>query len=372
MKPNLTAWVAVQSRGSRMEISTSSPGGISIKKLIGVLNCAFLLCLLLGCGGGVVPPPSQPVMIMSVAPPDGTLGASYAGTQGFSFAARGGTPPYAWSWTAAAGSSLPPGLSLSASTGAVSGTPTTVGVYSVMVSVKDSSAPASQTSVTYPIAVIAPLTPLAITSPQLPIAVLGADYGGVTGYSLTASGGIAPYRWDWVATGSSSLPPGLTLTPNTGVISGIPSTVGFYSFTITVTDSESPPAQFSANFAIPVTQPGELLITSGPLPGGRVGFPYGGHHFIDWWQFDGFPLDAAAGTPPYSWTWAAAPGSSLPPGLGVGSILLGGCSLACVRVDIVGGTPTAAGTYEVVVTVTDSATPPAQGSANYTIVINPI
>jgi hypothetical protein len=164
----------------------------------------------------------------------------------------------------------------------------------------------------------------------------------------------------------------LTLTPDTGVISGIPSTIGFYSFTITVTDSESPPAQFSANFAIPVTQPGELLITTGPLPGGLVGFPYGGHHFIDWWQFYGFPLGAAAGTPPYSWSWAAAPGSSLPPGIGVGSILLGGCSLACVRVDIVGGTPTVAGTYDVVLTVTDSAMPPAHGSVNYRIVINPI
>jgi hypothetical protein len=371
MKPHLTAWVAVQSRGSRMEVSTSSLGRI-MKKMIGVLNCAFLLCLHMGCGGGTSRPPSQPVTIISQAPPDGTLGASYAGTQGFSFAAQGGTRPYAWSWTAATGSSLPPGLSLSAGTGAVAGTPATIGVYMVTVSVKDSSAPASQTSMTYPIAVVAPLTPLAITSPQLPIGTPGADYGGAAGYSLTASGGIAPYRWDWVATGSSSLPPGLTLTPSTGVISGIPSTIGSYSFTITVTDSESPPAQFTANFVIVVTHPGELLITSGPLPGGLVGFPYGGHHFIDWWQFYGFPLGAAGGTPPYSWSWAAAPGSSLPPGLGVGSILLGGCSLACVRVDIVGGTPTAAGTYDVELTVTDSATPPAKGRANYRIVINSI
>jgi hypothetical protein len=283
------------------------------------------------------------VTIISLAPPDGTLGASYAGTQGFSFAPRGGTPPYVWSWTAEAGSSLPPGLSLSAGTGTVAGTPATIGVYLVTVSVRDSSAPASQASVTYPITVIAPLILLEITSPRLPIAALGADYGGVTGYSLTASGGIAPYRWGWVATASSSLPPGLTLTPNTGVISGIPSTLGSYSFTITVTDSGSPSGQCSANYTIIVIQAGELLITSGPLPGGRVGLPYGGHHFIDWWQFDGFPLGAAGGTPPYSWSWAAAPSSSLPPGLGVGSILLGGCSLACVRVDIVGGTPTAAG-----------------------------
>ena len=52
MKPNLTACAAIRSRNSRMEISTSSSGRISLKKLIGVLNCASLLCLLVGCGGG--------------------------------------------------------------------------------------------------------------------------------------------------------------------------------------------------------------------------------------------------------------------------------------------------------------------------------
>ena len=371
MKPNLTACFAARLKSPRIEISMSSPGGISMKKLIGVLNCAFLVCLPVGCGGGVGRPLSQPVTIISLAPPDGTLGASYAGTQGFSFAANGGTPPYAWSWTAAAGSSLPPGLSLSPGTGAVAGTPGTIGAYLVTVNVKDSSAPASQASMTYPITVIPPLTPLVITSPQLPNGTPGADYGGAGGYSLTASGGIAPYTWAWVATAGSSLPPGLTLSPNTGVISGISTTVGFYSFTLTVSDSESPPAQFSANYTITVIQAGGLLITSGPLPGGKVGFPYGGFHVIPGEQFFGFIPGAAGGTQPYTWTWSAASGSSLPPGLHISSLLLGGCSAACVRVTVFDGTPTAAGTYDVVVTVTDSATPSAQASANYTIVINP-
>ncbi len=342
-----------------------------MKKLSGGSILVFLLGPILGCGGSAGRPPSQPVTIISLAPPVGTLGASYAGTQGFSFAASGGTPPYTWNWTAAAGSSLPPGLSLSAGTGAVAGTPATIGAFLVTVSVKDSSAPASQASMTYPITVIPPLTALEITSPQLPNGTPGEDYGGAGGYSLTASGGIAPYTWGWVANAGSSLPPGLTLSPNTGVISGISTTVGFYSFTLTVSDSESPPAQFSsANFNIAVIQAGGLLITSGPLPVGKVGFPYGGFKVILGEQFYGFILDAAGGTQSYSFTWDAAPGSSLPPGLHVSSLLLGGCSAgACVRVDVVDGTPTAAGTYDVVVTVTDSATPSAQGSANYTIVI---
>jgi hypothetical protein len=163
----------------------------------------------------------------------------------------------------------------------------------------------------------------------------------------------------------------LTLSPNTGVISGIPTTLGFYRFTLTVSDSESPPAQSSANFNITVVQAGGLIITSGPLPGGKVGFPYGGFHVILGHQFFGFILGVAGGTQPYTWTWAAAPGSSLPPGLHVSTLLIGGCSLGCVRVPVVDGTPTAAGTYDVVLTVTDSATPSAQGSTNYTIVISP-
>ena len=333
---------------------------------------AFVAAFLLsGCGGGGTRPPIQQVTITSQAPPDGTLGASYAGTKGFSFVASGGTQPYAWSWTAAAGSSLPPGLSLSATTGAVGGTPTTVGVFMVTVSVKDSAALATEASLTYPITVIAPQAPLQITSPHLPDGILGADYGGPTGYSLTASGGVAPYQWAWTPTSDSSLAPGLTLTPNTGVISGIPTTIGFYKFVLTVSDSASPPAQFSWNYNIAVVQEGGLLIVSGPLPDGRVGLPYGGHHILDQYQFYGFPLGAAGGAPPYTWSWAPAPGSSVPPGVVVGSILLGGCSLGCVRIDVVDGKPTAAGTYDVVLTVTDSAVPPAHGRADYTIVINP-
>jgi hypothetical protein len=82
MKPNLTACFAARLKSPRIEISMSSPGGISMKKLIGVLNCAFLVCLLVGCGGGVGRPLSQPVTIISLAPPDGTLGASYAERKG--------------------------------------------------------------------------------------------------------------------------------------------------------------------------------------------------------------------------------------------------------------------------------------------------
>jgi len=52
--------------------------------------------------------------------------------------------------------------------------------------------------------------------------------------ALVASGGTAPYTYS-ILTGS--LPPGLTLNPNSGVISGIPTAVGSFNFTAKVTDA---------------------------------------------------------------------------------------------------------------------------------------
>ena len=69
-----------------------------------------------------------------------------------------------------------------------------------------------------------------------------------------------------------------------------------------------------------------------------------------------------------------APGSSLPPGLGikVAQQTCGGSTRCCTTVfsSYIGGSPTTAGTYNVIVTVVHSVPPPAQGSANYTIVVS--
>jgi hypothetical protein len=69
---------------------------------------------------------------------------------------------------------------------------------------------------------------LTITTTALPAGTVGVGYSA----TLTATGGTPPYTWSLV---SGSLPAGLSLTPNSGAISGTPTAAGTSSFTVQVT-----------------------------------------------------------------------------------------------------------------------------------------
>ena len=85
------------------------------------------------------PPAPPPLNITTASLPDARRNKSYSRT----LQATGGVAPYTWSLASGA---LPPGLSLNASTGAISGTPTTRGAWSFTVRVQDTqSPPASDT-----------------------------------------------------------------------------------------------------------------------------------------------------------------------------------------------------------------------------------
>ena len=75
------------------------------------------------------------------APPGGEAGVSYSNQ----LTVTGGTGPYAWSVSAG---TLPPGITLGATTGVLSGTPTTAGTYSFTVKVTDNSGLSDSTPVT--------------------------------------------------------------------------------------------------------------------------------------------------------------------------------------------------------------------------------
>ncbi|BCH33127.1 hypothetical protein MesoLjLc_50570 [Mesorhizobium sp. L-8-10] len=66
----------------------------------------------------------------------------------------------------------------------------------------------------------------------IPAGTVGVAYGGFT---VTAVGGTAPYTF---VEESGTLPPGLSIDPSTGAVSGTPLTAGAYSVDIQVTDAD--------------------------------------------------------------------------------------------------------------------------------------
>ena len=117
----------------------------------------------------------------------------------------------------------------------------------------DAGTPQQTASQALSITVTAPVPTLKVTTTSLPQGLIGAVYG----QTLAASGGTAPYTW---SISSGSLPPGLTLTPSTGVLTGEFTSAGKSSFTVKVTDSSSPVQ--SATEALSITVQGQ-----GPLYG---------------------------------------------------------------------------------------------------------
>jgi Galactose oxidase, central domain len=142
--------------------------------------------------------------------------------------------------------------------------------------------------------------------------------------------------------------------------------------TVTATDTTTHSITGTSG-TIVVTATAAPAITSGPPPNGTVGTGYNPHTARVCLQFRDdpfpvcvrfgfkqvffFPFSATGGVGALTWSWAPVAPSSLPPGLNLAAE------------NEIAGTPTAAGTYQVSVTVTDSGSPPAQTTMNYTIVI---
>jgi uncharacterized protein (TIGR03437 family) len=81
------------------------------------------------------------------------------------------------------------------------------------------------------------------TTPPLAEASPGAAYS----QSLQAAGGSPPYTWSIIG----SLPPGITINPSTGLLSGTPTATGSFSFSVRVSDSAG--ASASREFTLTVS-----------------------------------------------------------------------------------------------------------------------
>jgi subtilisin family serine protease len=84
-------------------------------------------------------------------------------------------------------------------------------------------------------------TPVGLTDPGAQTGTTGA----AARLQLSATGGAAPYTW--AATG---LPPGLSLDPATGLVTGTPTTAGTYQATVTVEDSAGTTATRTVTWTI--------------------------------------------------------------------------------------------------------------------------
>jgi gliding motility-associated-like protein len=155
--------------------------------------------------------------------------------------ANGGTPGY--TYTLASGSTMPSGLTLSAS-GVISGTPTTAGSYNFSITAIDSRG--CTATANFMLSVGTAADPLNLPPAVMPDGQVGSPYP--TQVLPAATGGTLPYTY--VATG---LPPGLTFNPVTREITGTPTLGGTFPVTVTVTDAAG--ATATAIYTIVVTVP---------------------------------------------------------------------------------------------------------------------
>lgn len=158
-------------------------------------------------------------------------------------------------------------------------------------------------------------SPLTISTGAIPQGAAGVAYA----FSLTATGGTAPYTWAAIA-----VAPGLVLN-STGIITGTPTTAGSFAFTAQVADNAG--QTVSKAFSITITGSQFSIATASPLPNGNTGQNYSQ------------VLTATGGTTPYRWTV----GTGFPPGLTLDPVS-----------GAIAGVPTTGGTFNFTVQATDA------------------
>jgi hypothetical protein len=265
----------------------------------------------------LINPALIPLNIVTSSMVTGATGAAYSQ----SLSAIGGTPPYTWSLTSGA---LPAGLTLA--TSVISGTPSVAGTFSFTVTVTDSAS----ATVSRAFSILVNPGTLSMVTTSLPAGFISTFYT----QTLSAAGGTPPYTWSLL---SGTLPGGLALS-TAGLISGTPSAVGSFTFTVSVSDSAA--AIVSRVFSIVVGQTSvSLSIVTSSLSAGMTGTAYSQ------------TLSAAGGTLPYTWSLTSG---ALPAGLTLTS-------------GVIFGIPSVAGTFSFTVNVTDSVAATASRVLSVTI-----
>lgn len=222
--------------------------------------------------------------------------------------ASGGSGSYSYSAV-----NLPANLTLSQTGGVISGLPGSVGTFTgIVVTVTDLMSGLTASSGGLSLTILASSgTVLSVTSSgtsgEIPL-------GSSVSTKFSVTGGTAPYTFS-----ALNLATGLTLDPATGQLTGTPQQPGSYSFTIVVTDSQTPANTANYPFSLQVFGLGPVT-----LPKATTGSVYSQ------------TFSPAGGKAPFVFS-----SSNLPPGLSLSGALLS-------------GTPATPGTYSFTVQVTDA------------------
>ena len=239
---------------------------------------------------------------------------------------------------------LPPGLSIDANTGIISGAVTAgdsiAGTYTVTMTATDSVNPASSASETFQWAV----NPLVTLGNPGSLTNTDGDFVTVLSSCSDSAGNALVFT-------ATNLPPGLSIDPNTGIISGAvtagDSIMGTYTVTVTATDSVNPASSASQTFQWAINP----LVTLGN-PGSLT-------------NIDGDFVTVLSSCSDSAGNALVFTATNLPPGLSIDP-----------NTGIISGAVTAgdsiAGTYTVTMTATDSANPASSASETFQWTVNPL
>ena len=286
-----------------------------------------------------------------LALPDGAVGESYLsyGPGWLYFETipsyntfDGGTSPYTIAVKEGTTKTLPPGMSFynSSNVNGLSGTPTTPGYYEIEVTITDANN--ESVEAIYTITIIAP--PFVVDDSKLTLAngEVGKSYSaylfGSSSYQKTFSGGVPPYTVAVKDGTDKTLPPGLSIL-GSGTSSiriyGTPTTAGSYETELTVSDSGD--VTTNITYSITIEEPALEVVA------GKTTLDSITQHISASINLAG---SVTGGTAPYSYVVKDVDGNNLPTGLSLSNS------------GVISGTPTVAGEFSFIVTVSDSATTP--------------
>jgi hypothetical protein len=164
----------------------------------------------------------QPVSVKSplasLQRPSGEVGIRFGKT----FNAAGGSGIYTWALVSGA---LPAGLALDATRGTITGTPQTAGSFAFGLSATDSEGRVATENVAMTV-----VPRLAIKTLRLKSGKVARPYQA----KLATVGGVQPVAWKVVR---GKLPPGITLSPRAGTITGAPRRIGSFPVMLEARDT---------------------------------------------------------------------------------------------------------------------------------------